>query len=203
MSSFETIKNKIDKNEELVGILGLGYVGLPLAVTFAKKGVKVLGFEKNPDKARKADKGDNYIGDVTDEDLKDVVKKKTFSATSNFSRIAECDVVIICVPTPLDKFKKPDIDDERESPALKIMDEVAKKGGEVLFHDPYINSVVTGEGRKFTNNTLTDNLYKEADCVVITTNHSDFNGDEIAGKANLVVDLRNVIEDSSDKVYKL
>lgn len=100
---------KIKNNQELIGILGLGYVGLPLAVTFAKKGVHVLGLEKNNEKVQLVNEGKNYIADILDTDLSEVVKKKMLSATVDFSRIRECDALIICVPTPLDRFKKPDM----------------------------------------------------------------------------------------------
>jgi len=106
----QKLLEKIEKNKMTVGVLGLGYVGLPLAVTFAKKGVTVLGFEKDTKKAAKVNSGINYIGDVSDSDLLFCTQKtKDLSATSDFSRIAEVDAVIICVPTPLDKFKKPDM----------------------------------------------------------------------------------------------
>ncbi len=101
----ETIQN----NQETVGIIGLGYVGLPLAVTFALKGVQVLGFEKSEAKCQNVQNAKNYIGDVTDEDLRTVVQNKKLSATTDFSRMAECCALIICVPTPLDRFKKPDM----------------------------------------------------------------------------------------------
>ena len=100
---------KIGDGSVLVGVIGLGYVGLPLAVTFAKKGIAVLGFEKNPQKAASVLAGTNYIGDIEDVDLASVVKAGKLSATTDFSRIRECDAIIICVPTPLDKFKKPDM----------------------------------------------------------------------------------------------
>lgn len=100
---------KIENREVLVGILGLGYVGLPLAVTFARKGIRVLGFEKSEEKASRANSGDNYIADVADEDLAAVLSDGSFEATTDFSRIKECDAAIICVPTPLDRFKKPDL----------------------------------------------------------------------------------------------
>ena len=100
---------KIRNNKETVGILGLGYVGLPLAVTFALKNVNVLGFEKSAVKVDKVNNADNYIGDVRDEDLKKVIENQKLIATSDFSRINKCDAVLICVPTPLDKFKKPDM----------------------------------------------------------------------------------------------
>ena len=425
---------KINKNEELVGILGLGYVGLPLAVTFALKDVNVLGFEKNTEKATKVNSAENYIGDVEPEDLKQVVENGRLSATDDFSRIAECDAVMICVPTPLDKFKKPDmsfiesaceeigrymtkgtfislesttyptttenlmmpilekesgmkhgeefwlafspervdpgnedyktdntpkvfgamtkegreiglalygkaikhlcpvssprvaemvkilentyrlvnislinelallagkmdiniwevidaaaskpygfqpfypgpgigghcipldpfylehiaknynfdltmihaaglidnlmphrmtvmityalnkrkksvngskvlflgvaykpdIDDERESPALKIMDEVKRKGADVMYHDPYIPEVTTEKGNLYR--CVPFSAVSEADCVVITAGHSVFNGDEIAEKAEIVVDMRNLIQDHHPNVYKL
>jgi len=109
MSNFHTIMKKINDNSVVVGVIGLGYVGLPLAVTFARKGITVLGFEKSEKKAESVNAGKNYIGDVTEDDLRKVVQDKKLSATTEFSRIKECDAVIICVPTPLDKFKKPDM----------------------------------------------------------------------------------------------
>lgn len=436
MSSFNNIMKKIEDDTVVVGILGLGYVGLPLAVLMANKGVKVLGFEKNTTKADSVNRSSNYIGDITEEELKSAVESGQLSATSDFCRIAECDAVIMCVPTPLDKFKKPDmsyiesacrdigkymtkgtfvslesttyptttenfmkpiiedasgftegedfwlcfsperidpgnevfntentpkvvgslsedgqkialalygkaiqslhsvssprvaemvkilentyrlinislinelallsgkmdiniwevieaaktkpfgfqafypgpgigghcipldpfyleyiaknfnfdlkmietaghidnmmphrmqikiasalnrqkksvngskilfmgvaykpnIDDSRESPALKIIDEIAKKGGEILFHDPYIHSCTTPEGQVYNNSELTDDLLQSADVVVFTTNHSCFNAEEIVSKSNLVVDLRNMVTKASDKVLKL
>jgi UDP-N-acetyl-D-glucosamine dehydrogenase len=78
MSQFTALEEKIKKDEEIIGILGLGYVGLPLAVTFAKKGVSVLGFEKSSGKTKLVNAGENYIGDVEDEDLVEVVEKRPF-----------------------------------------------------------------------------------------------------------------------------
>jgi len=109
MSIKSEILQKIEKNTFQVGIIGLGYVGLPLAVTFAWKGVAVLGFEKSLEKASQVNRGENYISDIEDTDLIEVVENKTLSATTDFSRIRECDALIICVPTPLDRFKKPDM----------------------------------------------------------------------------------------------
>lgn len=436
MSNYKEILKKIEKNEIVVGVLGLGYVGLPLAVLMANKGVKVLGFEKNEAKASMVNTKDNYIGDITNEELESAVESGFLSATSDFSRISECDAAIMCVPTPLDKFKKPDmkyiesackdigkymtkgtfvslesttyptttenfmkpiieevsglkegedfwlcfsperidpgnetyntentpkvlgalteegveiakaiygkaiknlypvssprvaemvkilentyrlinislinelallsgkmdiniwevidaaktkpfgfqafypgpgigghcipldpfyleyiaknfnfdlkmietaghidnlmphrmqikigtalnrhkksingskilfmgvaykpnIDDPRESPALKVIDEVAGKGGEILFHDPYIEECKTPKGNIYKNSKLTDELISQVDCIVFTTNHTCFNAEEIVTKAKLVVDMRNAVKESSDKVYKL
>lgn len=109
MDHTKTILEKIASNSEIVGIIGLGYVGLPLAVNFAEANVKVIGFDKNPGKVDKINHGTNYIGDIRDAVLKEVVEKITLTATTDFSRIGECDALLICVPTPLDVFKKPDM----------------------------------------------------------------------------------------------
>ena len=110
MSNYKHILKKISDKSIKIGIIGLGYVGLPLAVTFARNGVEVLGFEKSESKANAVNSAQNYIGDVTDSDLtKVVLETKKLSATADFSKINECDALIICVPTPLDKFKKPDM----------------------------------------------------------------------------------------------
>jgi UDP-N-acetyl-D-glucosamine dehydrogenase len=110
MNNKQQILDKIQSNQEVVGIIGLGYVGLPLAVNFAEAGIKTLGFDKNPQKVDDINHGKNYIGDIRDAVLREVVVDKlTLSATTDFSRMAECDALLICVPTPLDKFKKPDM----------------------------------------------------------------------------------------------
>jgi len=435
-----SILKKISENTVCVGIIGLGYVGLPLAVAFARNGVTVIGFEKDSQKADAVNKAQSYISDVSDSELSITVsdKNKLF-ATTDFSRIKECDAVIICVPTPLDKFKKPDmsfiekscidigknmkagtfislesttyptttenfvkpiieresglaegrdfwlcfspervdpgnieyktdntpkvigalgseaagiakalysiaikhlymvsspgvaemtkilentyrlvnislinelallsgkmkidiwevieaaktkpfgfqafypgpgigghcipldpfylehiaknfnfelsmihtagtinnlmpyrimnkisfalnrhkkslngstilflgvaykpdIDDARESPALLVMEEVAKKGAKVLYHDPYISQVTDDHGNHYINIILTDKLLRSADCVVFTTNHSCFDVEHIVGQAQLVVDTRNAVKNISietDKIFKL
>lgn len=436
MSLKENMLQKIARSEELVGVIGLGYVGLPLAVSFALEGVSVLGFEKSDEKARKVNSAQNYISDVKEEDLKLVVENGRLSATTDFSRLSGCDAILICVPTPLDIFKKPDmsyiqdsceaigqymkpgifvclesttyptttesfilpileeksgmkhgedfwlafspervdpgnkeyvtrntpkvlgaltpdgleigqavykkaidsvytvssprvaemvkilentyrlinislinelallcgkmdiniwevieaaktkpygfqafypgpgigghcipldpfylehiakkfgfdlsmihtaghinnmmghrmtikitsalnrhkksingskilflgvaykpnIDDARESPALRIMDEVAKKGGLVQYHDPFIPELKTEDGRVLRSAGLSAELLHEVDCVVIATNHDGFEPDFILENARLVVDLRNAIKQPSEKVYKL
>jgi len=450
MSHKESLLRKISNNQEVVGIIGLGYVGLPLAVNFAEAGVKVIGFEKSKEKADKINSGNNYIKDIRDAVLREVVENITLTATTDFTRMKECDALIICVPTPLDKFRKPDmsyiesacidigrnmksgtfislesttyptttedlmlpiieayskqnllaksqepradgfkhgedfwlafspervdpgnkdfhtrntpkvmgamtedgyeigealylkaidkihkvnsprvaemvkilentyrlvnislinelallagkmdiniwevieaaktkpfgfqafypgpgigghcipldpfylehiakkydfdlsmihtaghinmrmphymyikiatalnrhkkavngssvlflgvaykpnIDDPRESPALEIMDITAHKGGLVSYHDPYIPAVKTNEGRIFKSVELTEGTLKKADCVVLTTNHKDFDVEFIKEHAKLIVDLRNMIKKGSEKVYKL
>lgn len=104
MSLLETIKDKSVK----IGVIGLGYVGLPMAVTVAKKGFTVLGFEVSQYAIDHVNAADNYIGDVQDEDLKLVVNSGKLSATSDYSRMNEVNVVLIAVPTPLDLYHQPD-----------------------------------------------------------------------------------------------
>lgn len=436
MNYKDTFLQKAENKELVVGVIGLGYVGLPLAVGFAEAGLHVVGFDKNEQKVSKINNGENYIKDVRDAALREVVNNVTFHATTDFSQMKECDALLICVPTPLDRFKKPDmsyiqsaceeigrymkpgtfislesttyptttedfmlpiiekesglkhgedfwlayspervdpgnkqyvtkntpkvlgalteegleigkavyqfaidniypvssprvaemvkilentyrlinislinelallagkmdiniwevieaaktkpfgfqafypgpgvgghcipldpfylehiakkfdfdlsmihtaghinmrmphymyikiatalnrhkkavsgskvlflgvaykpnIDDERESPALSIIDTVAKKGGVVTYHDPFISSITT-EG-EITLNSVELNAEKlsDADCVVITTNHSAFDADFINEHSRLIVDLRNVVKEASQKVYKL
>jgi len=105
VSLYEKIVNRKAK----VGVIGLGYVGLPLAVEKAKAGYEVLGFDIQPQKVEMVNRGENYIGDVVDEELKELVEKGKLAATPDFDRISECDVVAICVPTPIDEHKVPDL----------------------------------------------------------------------------------------------
>jgi len=104
MSLKTTIKDKTVK----IGVVGLGYVGLPMAVTVAKKGYEVLGFEVSNYAIEHVNSGKNYIGDVTDADLKAVVEAKKLSATSDYTRMQEVNVILIAVPTPLDLYHQPD-----------------------------------------------------------------------------------------------
>ena len=99
---------KLKTKTARVGIIGLGYVGLPLAITAAGRGNPVVGFEIDPNKNSLLEQGSSYIDAVSDEALQDVVGK-TFSSTNNFSEIATCQVVVICVPTPLSSHRDPDL----------------------------------------------------------------------------------------------
>lgn len=433
----EDIINKIKQGNEVIGVIGLGYVGLPLAVGFAEAGVHVIGFDKNSQKVDMINHGENYIGDIRDAVLREVViDALTLTATTDFTRIKECDAVLICVPTPLDKFRKPDmsyiesacndigknmkpgtfislesttyptttedlmlpiiekesglkegedfwlayspervdpgnvnfhtkntpkiigaisedgleigmkiyskaidtlhpvssprvaemvkilentyrlvnislinelallsgkmdiniwevidaaktkpfgfqafypgpgigghcipldpfyleyiakqydfdlsmihtaghinmrmphymyikiatalnrhkkavngstilfmgvaykpnINDERESPALEIIDIVAHKGGNVQYHDPFIAKATTHEGRSYQSTELSAEVLAAADCVVLTTNHKVFDMEFVKEHAKLIVDMRNMIKESSESVYKL
>lgn len=436
MENKQNILSKIQDRTITVGIIGLGYVGLPLAVAFALEKVKVIGFDMSAEKVARVNNAQNYIADVQNADFQKVVRGTFLKATADFSELKNCDAIIICVPTPLDRFKKPDmtyietaccaigknmkpgafislesttyptttedfvlpileresglkqgvdfflafspervdpgnrhfhtrntpkvlgaltpdgleigkavyeicidkvytvssprvaemvkilentyrlvnislinemallcgkmdiniwevieaaktkpygfqafypgpgigghcipldpfyleyiakkfnfdlsmihtaghidmmmphrmtikitsalnrhkkavngsrilflgiaykpdIDDARESPALRMIDEVAAKGGNVLYHDPFIKQAITPQGIQLHSVDLSEDELSNADCVVITTNHTLFDADYIMQHSALIVDLRDLIKEASAKVYKL
>jgi len=104
-----SLQNKIIDKSAKIGIIGLGYVGLPLAVEFANNSFTIIGIDIDKNRVDQVNKGDNYIGDVSDENLKQLVTSKELSATTDFSVLANIDAVLICVPTPLNKLKDPDV----------------------------------------------------------------------------------------------
>lgn len=100
---------KIEEREIVCGVVGLGYVGLPLAVEKAKAGFKTIGFDVQKEKVDAVNAGHNYIGDVVDSDLAKLVEEGMLSATTNFAFVKDVDFIAICVPTPLDEHQQPDI----------------------------------------------------------------------------------------------
>lgn len=111
----EEIIRKIESREIVVGVVGLGYVGLPLAVEKAKAGYKTIGFDVQRQKVDMVNAGQNYIGDVVDAELANMVNAGHLSATADFSFIRDVDFIAICVPTPLDEHQQPDISYVRSS----------------------------------------------------------------------------------------
>ena len=105
----EKLLSRIAERKITVGVVGLGYVGLPLAVEKAKAGFRTIGFDVQEEKVKQVNAGHNYIGDVVDAELAQLVRNGTLSATSDFSFIKDVDFVAICVPTPLDVHQEPDI----------------------------------------------------------------------------------------------
>ncbi|MDD2393231.1 MAG: NAD(P)-binding domain-containing protein, partial [Eubacteriales bacterium] len=103
------IKSKLLDKTATLGVVGLGYVGLPLAVEKAKAGFTTIGFDVQKSKVDMVNAGKNYIGDVVNEDLEGIVRSGLLSATTDFSQVASADCVCICVPTPLDEHQQPDI----------------------------------------------------------------------------------------------
>lgn len=100
---------KIDTLQASIAVIGLGYVGLPLVVGFARAGFKIIGIDVDQHKVEMINRGENYIGDVDPDELRQFVDNGSLTATTDFSVLSEIDIVIICVPTPLNKTGDPDI----------------------------------------------------------------------------------------------
>jgi len=105
----EELTQLIQERRAQIGVIGLGYVGLPLSAEFAHKGFRAIGFEVDAEKAASINRGESYIGDVRSSLVKELVDAERLRATTDFSELAQCDAIIICVPTPLRKTKEPDI----------------------------------------------------------------------------------------------
>src|SRR5688572_6594215 len=105
----DDIKNLIADGSARIGVIGLGYVGLPLIIEFCLKNFQGIGFEVDEKKGEAINAGQSYIVDVPAEEVKKCVRAGRVSATTDFSKLKDCDVIIICVPTPLRKTKDPDM----------------------------------------------------------------------------------------------
>ena len=117
-----SLVDKITARSAVIGVVGLGYVGLPLAVLQARTGYRVIGVDEALEQVERINQGQNYIpGDVDEAELRESVNAGQFSATGNFGALRECDVVLICVPTPLTRNKEPDI-----GAIVKVTRELAK-----------------------------------------------------------------------------
>lgn len=125
MGMKEQLLQKIKDKTIVVGVCGLGYVGLPLAVEKAKAGFKTIGFDVQESKVNMVNSGQNYIGDVVNEDLAAIVKSGMLRATTDFSFVKDVDFIAICVPTPLDIHQQPDISYVRDS-AIAISKHLTK-----------------------------------------------------------------------------
>ena len=114
-----SLNRKINDRSAKIGVVGLGYVGLPLAIEFVNAGYKVVGIDVDENKINSIKNGNNYIKDVDDDILEDAVTNNNLTATSNFNIVSELDAISICVPTPLNKEKNPDI-----SFIVSVMEEI-------------------------------------------------------------------------------
>ncbi|MEJ5167121.1 MAG: NAD(P)-binding domain-containing protein, partial [Thermoanaerobaculia bacterium] len=103
-----SILEKIKRNEAIIGIIGMGYVGLPLALLSSKASFQTLGFDVDGEKVKSLNSGKSYIKHIKSEDIKKAIESN-FKATSDFGKLSKCDVVLICVPTPLTDHLEPDM----------------------------------------------------------------------------------------------
>ncbi len=120
---------KIRSKQAVIGIIGLGYVGLPLAKSFTNKNIQVVGFDIDEAKITSLGKGESYIKHISSDAIKEMKGNNLFRATSEFSQLSQVDVIIICVPTPLSKFREPDL-----SPVLDTANTISKyiKKGQLI-----------------------------------------------------------------------
>lgn len=112
MSESEPVDQLVEKlrsKQAVVGVVGLGYVGLPLMITFGRKGVRVLGFDIDPNKIERLHRGESYIEHIPSEPIASLVTDGMIDATDDFSRIPDVDAILMCVPTPLDAHREPDM----------------------------------------------------------------------------------------------
>ena len=107
--TFESIKTNIQTKQFTMGVVGLGYVGLPLVCEFIESNINVVGFDISDDKVNKLNQGQSYIQDISNEKVQECVDSGRFEATTDFSKLSTVDVISICVPTPLRKTKDPDM----------------------------------------------------------------------------------------------
>ena len=113
--------DKIKDHSAVVGIIGLGYVGLPLAILQTQTEFRVIGIDEDPERVRQINEGKSYIGDVSDKDLSQAIESKRLTASTSLHLIEKCDIILICVPTPLTVNKEPDI-----SAIIKITQTIAQ-----------------------------------------------------------------------------
>lgn len=109
MERKEQLLHKIDNRQAKIGVVGLGYVGLPLAVAFAQAGFTVIGVDVSPEKVALLQAGQSYIDDVPAAELAPLLANGRFHPTTDYNQLADTDAISICVPTPLRKTKDPDI----------------------------------------------------------------------------------------------
>ena len=126
MDKYTNLKQKLLSKKAVVGVIGLGYVGLPMAIQFARKGFKVIGLDSSKKRIARLKKGESYIGDIEGKDIQKAISSENFTPTTNSKVISKCDVIIVCVPTPINKSLKPDISYIRS--AARTIKDNFKKG---------------------------------------------------------------------------
>ena len=118
--------NRINSKKINVAVVGLGYVGLPLAIRFSEVGYRTYGIEYDKEKVNLLKSSKSYIDDISHSELENIIKKKIFIPSNDFQLITKCSVIVICVPTPLDSDRVPDLSYIQN--AMKLISPFLKKG---------------------------------------------------------------------------
>lgn len=137
------LSQKIDKRQAVVGVVGLGYVGLPLCDVFSAAGYAVLGFDVDEAKIRKIEAGENYLKHLGDDFVSKMNATGRFSATDDFDRLAEADAVLLCVPTPLGGHDEPDLSYVLDT--VKAVAKTLRKGQLIVLESTTYPSTTRGE----------------------------------------------------------
>jgi len=153
--SVQYLRKKIKNKKAVVGVIGLGYVGLPLALVFVAKGFRVVGIDISEKRVGKIKKGISYISDVSNRELAKILKKKKFEVTTNFRAVKNLDAIIICVPTPLRRKKEPDMSYIRKA-VFKVKQNMRK--GQIIILE---STTYPGTTREILLPVLESKGYKE------------------------------------------
>jgi len=158
-NTFNSLKRKIERKQITVGIVGLGYVGLPLSLLFSKRNIKVIGFDIDLNKIKELEEGRSYINHIEDKLIHDSLNG-SFLPSSNFSLVSGCDIVIICVPTPLNKNREPDLSFINNT--LEILDPYLKQGQLISLESttyPGTTEEIIGEFLKVRGFKVGENIF--------------------------------------------
>lgn len=208
----EQIIKKIKTKNALIGIIGLGYVGLPLSLQFVEAGFRVSAFDIDKAKVDMLNDGKSYIKHIGTHRVSDARNTGRLEVTSDFSLATETDALILCVPTPLGQHQEPDLSYvittlESILPYLRkgqlvslesttypgTTDELlGAKGAIVSYADPHVPVIPKMRKHRLDLRSveLTPALLSEADCVLIATDHDAFDYDHILKNSRLIVDTR-------------
>ncbi|MCX5894766.1 MAG: NAD(P)-binding domain-containing protein [Proteobacteria bacterium] len=210
-----TLLKSIQAKTAKIGVIGLGYVGLPLVIRFGEEGFTVTGFDIDEEKIESLNAGKSYIHHIPNTELKELIRRGKLKATTDFKNLQSMDAILICVPTPLNEMREPDL--RYVEKTGEIIARYLRKGqivslesttypgttDEILLlkfehnhlNDPYVPQLK--KTRKFhfvmSSVNLTKQVIKKMDVVLIATDHGRYDYPWIAEHASLVVDTRNAI----------
>ena len=108
-TEYINLLERLNNKTALIAVIGMGYVGLPLALSYAEANYKVLGIDIDKNKVKKINDSESYINHISSEKIKNLVNQNTFKATTSFSEVKNADAIILCLPTPLNKYREPDL----------------------------------------------------------------------------------------------